>query len=93
MCNYSTFFTHAQHEYAEIVEWYDNLAQEFPLLMTYNPSIGETFEGRSMPSVHFTGTENIPDKKKFYMQCQIHASEYPRNDVTLAKVGWLELQG
>lgn len=64
------------HEYAEIVEWYENLAQEFPQLVTYNPSIGETLEGRSMPSVHFTAAGNVPDRKKFYMQCQIHAREW-----------------
>lgn len=57
--------------------WYEKLAQEFPERVTYIPSIGETLEGRSMPCVHFTGKAK-PSKKKFYVQCQIHASELPR---------------
>ncbi len=56
------------------MNWYKGLADEFPKLVTFNPSIGKTQEGRDMPSVNFTGTEGA-GKKKFYIQCQIHASE------------------
>jgi hypothetical protein len=69
--------SHTQHSYEDTVKWYKNLATKFPRLMNFNPSIGQTVEHRDMPSVHFTGTKDqaVGDKKKFYMQCQIHASE------------------
>ena len=42
--------------------------------MTYIPSIGETHEGREMPAVLLTASRDY-NRKKVYMQCQIHARE------------------
>ena len=43
--------------------------------MTYISSIGSTHEGREMPAVLLTASTN-PNRKKVYMQCQIHAREF-----------------
>ena len=43
--------------------------------MTYVESIGMTHEGRDMPAASITASTD-PNRKKIYMQCQIHAREY-----------------
>lgn len=65
-----------QHTYDDIVRWYRDLASLYPDLLTFNASIGKTHEGRDMPAVYFTGQTSNLGKKKFYIQCQIHASEW-----------------
>lgn len=62
-----------QHQYEEIVEWYHNLANNYPDTAKYVDSIGQSIEGRDMPAVHFTNSES--PKYSIYFQCQIHASE------------------
>ena len=60
-----------QHDYDAIVGWYSKLANDYPNLVTFYKSIGESLEGRDMPAVHI-GTNS---KYTVYFQCQIHASE------------------
>ena len=62
-----------QHQYKEIVEWYQKLASDYSDIVTYVDSIGESIEGRDMPAVHFTKTP--APKHTIYFQCQIHASK------------------
>eukprot|EP00040_Diaphanoeca_grandis_P038854 m.257536 g.257536 ORF g.257536 m.257536 type:complete len:438 (+) comp35393_c0_seq1:111-1424(+) len=65
----------AYHDYGEIVDWYTDIAEEFPDLTRLNPSIGSSHEGRNMPALHITGT--TPGvKKNIWFQCQIHAREW-----------------
>lgn len=66
------------HDYEDTVKWYKRLAEAHPTLMMFIPSIGKTLQDRDMPCVHFTGNKtNLQrGKKKFYMQCQIHAREW-----------------
>ena len=50
-------------------------AENHSNIMTYIPSIGSTHEGREMPAVLLTASKD-PNRKKVYMQCQIHAREF-----------------
>ena len=69
-----------QHDYDDIKNWYRQKASENPKIMTYIPSIGKTHEGRDMPAVLITASKD-PNRKKVYMQCQIHARELPSSHV------------
>jgi len=62
-----------QHEYPDIVNWYRDLSEDFPDIVTFVPSIGKSVEGRDMPAVHITAGTSA-DTMKIYFQCQIHAS-------------------
>jgi murein tripeptide amidase MpaA len=62
-----------QHRYADIVKWYEDLANNNPNIVKYVESIGKSVEGRDQPAVHIAG-EN-PNGNKIYFQCQIHASK------------------
>lgn len=62
-----------QHEYGDIVSWYEELAKDNSDFVKYVPSIGKSVEGRDQPAVHIT-TSTAADRKKIYFQCQIHAS-------------------
>ena len=64
-----------QHQYEEIVGWYEDLSKQYSSIVKFVESIGESFEGRKIPAVHFTGPEASP-KYTIYFQCQIHASEF-----------------
>ena len=66
---------HFQHEYEDIVKWYDDLAKQYPTILTYVESIGKSVEGRDQPAVHITGSKD-PNRMRIYFQCQIHASMY-----------------
>ena len=66
--------TRIQHSYEDMKEFYEVLAKAYPKLMKYERSIGKTAEKRDIPAVHITASSD-PNRKKFYMQCQIHASE------------------
>ena len=63
-----------QHEYDDIIKWYEELANRYTDIVTYYPSIGKSYEGRDMPAVHITGS-TAPNIFKIYFQCQIHASK------------------
>ena len=69
----SGIFISMQHQYKEIVEWYQSLAEDYPDIVQYVDSIGQSIEGRDMPAVHFTKATS--PKYTIYFQCQIHASE------------------
>ena len=62
-----------QHRYDDIVKWYQALADKYPKLVTFVPSIGKSYEGRDQPAVHITA--DAAATKKIYFQCQIHASK------------------
>ena len=64
-----------KHEYPDIVNWYEELSQNFPEIIKFVPSIGKSVEGRDMPAVHITAS--TADALKIYFQCQIHASKSP----------------
>lgn len=63
------------HDYDSIKNWYKMKAEANSNIMKYNNSIGSSHEGREMPAVHLTASNN-PNRKKVYMQCQIHAREW-----------------
>jgi len=65
----------AYHTYDEIVGWYSDIADEFPLITKLVPSIGRSFNGLDMPALHITGTATGA-KKNVWFQCQIHAREW-----------------
>lgn len=62
-----------QHRYADIVNWYENLASNNPTIVKYVASIGKSVESRDQPAVHITGASGSVNK--IYFQCQIHASK------------------
>ena len=51
------------------------LSEDYPDLVTYSPSIGQSLEGRDQPAVHITATKGGSMVNKIFFQCQIHASE------------------
>ena len=65
----------AQHRYEDIVKWYQDLADKFPDLTKYVPSIGKSVEEQDQPAVHITAATDPDPTKKIYFQCQIHASK------------------
>ncbi|XP_064391731.1 carboxypeptidase O-like isoform X2 [Halichondria panicea] len=71
----SSSFFEQYHPYEDIKSFYKTLSETHANLVTYMPSIGKTAEGRDMPAVHITASKN-PNRKRFYMQCQIHAREW-----------------
>ena len=62
-----------QHRYADIVKWYEDLANSNPSIVKYVTSIGKSVQGRDLPAVHIAGASG--DGRKIYLQCQIHARE------------------
>jgi len=63
------------HNYADIVQWYADLAQANPTTTRYVASIGQSFEGRAIPAIHVFGAQGPATKRKVFFQCQIHARE------------------
>jgi len=63
------------HTYTDIVAWYQALAVQYPNLASFVPSIGNSFQGRAQPAIHFTSPVGS-NKPTFYVQCQIHAREW-----------------
>jgi len=63
-----------QHEYDDIIKWYEELTSQYSEIATYYPTIGKSYEGRDMPAVHITANTS-PDVLKIYFQCQSHASK------------------
>ena len=64
-----------QHDYEEIVEWYEALAADNPRIVKFEQSIGKSYEGRDMPVVTISSGESTNDDNIIYSQCQIHASK------------------
>lgn len=64
-----------QHEYADIVDWYASLAQNYSNVVAFVSSIGKSVEGRDMPAVHITAA-TAANTPKIYFQCQIHARKH-----------------
>ena len=62
-----------QHRYADIVNWYEELASNNPTIVKYVASIGKSVEGRDQPAVHIAAAGG--NGNKIYFQCQIHASK------------------
>ena len=70
--------THSfQHDYDTTIDWYKNMAEKHKNLVKYTV-IGQSYEGRDMPGIHVTASTNS-NRKKIYLQCQIHAREYTLN--------------
>jgi len=65
----------AYHTYEELVNWYSDLASQYPNIVTFIPSIGKSYEGRNQPAVRITGLRGS-NKPSIYFQCQIHAREW-----------------
>jgi len=63
------------HTYEDIYDWYEELANTFDDLTTWNPSIGSSYQGRAQPALHITAS-NDPNRLRIYFQCQIHAREW-----------------
>lgn len=63
------------HTYDELRAWYQDLAAQYPSLVTYIPTIGQSFEGRDQPGLRITSTRG-GNKPSIYMQSQIHAREW-----------------
>ena len=59
----------------DTIKWYEELATQYSELIKYEPTIGQSYEGRDMPAVHITAN-TAPETFKIYFQCQIHASEF-----------------
>jgi len=68
----------AYHTYDEIHKWYRDLNSDYPDLTTYVNSIGETYEGRDIMAFHVTAPNTSPNnnKRKIWIQCQLHAREW-----------------
>ncbi|PJF16975.1 hypothetical protein PSACC_03218 [Paramicrosporidium saccamoebae] len=64
------------HTYAEIKEWYKNLAAKNPETVRFVPSIGKTHQGRDLFAIHINLTPPRPDKKQIWFQGLIHAREW-----------------
>jgi len=64
----------AYHNLKEIVQWYKNLASEYPSITKFVASVGKSVEGRNIPAFHVTAGGD--DRRKVWIQCQIHAREW-----------------
>ena len=62
----------------EMVSWWKKLAIRYPKDVTFNESIGKSYEGRNIPAVVITSAPD--DAKVIYLQCLIHAS---KSDTTM----------
>lgn len=76
------------HDYDAIKNWYKNKAEANSNIMTYVPSIGSTHEGREMPAILLTASTD-PNRKKVYMQCQIHAREWVTGSTCMYIIDYL----
>ena len=78
----------AYHEYADIVDWYTSLAQNYSKVVTFVSTIGKSVEGRDMPAVHITAA-TAANTPKIYFQCQIHAREWISGAVCMYVANYL----
>jgi len=67
----------AYHKYADITAWLKALADQFPTLVTYEPSIGKSSEGRDIAMVKITSQQgDKAAKKRVWFQGMQHAREW-----------------
>lgn len=64
------------HEFEDIVEWFEDLAETHNKTVRFVPSIGHTHNGRDIFAVHINRTPPRPDKRQVYVQSLIHAREW-----------------
>ncbi|KAI8605691.1 hypothetical protein EDD21DRAFT_299163 [Dissophora ornata] len=67
------------HEHAEIKDFYLQLADDYPNLITYIPSIGKTVEGRDIFAIKLTAKEedgSVREKPQIWWQGLQHAREW-----------------
>ncbi|KAK9700476.1 hypothetical protein K7432_012170 [Basidiobolus ranarum] len=63
------------HPFEDIVDWLKRLQQNYPKLVEFTPSIGQTTSGKDIPAIRITGS-NGGKKKKFWLQGVQHAREW-----------------
>ena len=75
--------------YNEYFFWYATLAQMYPDIITYIPSIGTSLEGRDIFAIKITAPSNstAPPKKQFFLQSLIHAREWI-SGTTVSYIVW-----
>lgn len=69
----------AYHPLTDIRAWYERLAERFPHLMTFVPTVGQSHERRDLFAVHLTSNSTLlggKKKKQVWFQGQIHAREW-----------------
>ena len=65
------------HRFDEIVQWYKHLAETYPHLVTFIPSIGKTVNGKDMVAVKITSSNGtLTEKPQLYFQGLQHAREW-----------------
>lgn len=60
-------------------QWYRELAEQHPLTVTINDSIGKTHYDRDIMALHITDRDHrgAPEERvKIYIQCLLHASKF-----------------
>jgi len=65
----------AYHSYDEIMTWFSELSRQFPNLLTWNASVGQSVEGRNIGALHIFDKAYKPDFRVFWTG-QIHAREW-----------------
>jgi len=63
------------HDYDDIVQYLQDLQATYPNLVTYNPSIGKTIQGRDIPAIRITGSKHT-NPKSFWFNGGQHAREW-----------------
>eukprot|EP00834_Sanchytrium_tribonematis_P001721 NODE_44_length_33449_cov_1.575742.p21 type:complete len:244 gc:universal NODE_44_length_33449_cov_1.575742:27289-26558(-) len=77
--------------YDEVKQWYQKLADIFPDLVEFVPSIGKSTEGRDLFAIHLTSPSK-QTKKQFYFESLIHAREWI-SGTTTAYITWQFIKG
>ncbi|KAF9934519.1 hypothetical protein FBU30_001660 [Linnemannia zychae] len=76
--NFDTWFTN-YHPHEEIKEFYLQIADDYPDLVTFIPSIGQTVEGRDIFAIKLTAKEDdgsVKEKPQIWWQGLQHAREW-----------------
>ncbi|KAG0312750.1 hypothetical protein BGZ99_009280 [Dissophora globulifera] len=76
--DFDTWFNN-YHEHAQIKDFYLQLADDYPELITYIPSIGKTVEGRDIFAIRLTEKEkdgSVREKPQIWWQGLQHAREW-----------------
>ncbi|KAF9437784.1 hypothetical protein BGZ76_011103 [Entomortierella beljakovae] len=76
--DFDTWFTN-YHTHEEIKDFYLQLADDYPELITYIPSVGQTVEGRDIFAIKLTTKEqdgSIKEKPQIWWQGLQHAREW-----------------
>jgi len=65
------------HTFDDIVTWLQELAKQYPKLVTYQASIGKSVEGKDIPLLKITsGNGDLASKKRIFLQGMQHAREW-----------------